>query len=62
MPIKQDTLVNGIDVVLHVGAGAYICGEETALLDSLEGFRGQPRLRPPFPAIAGLYARANRCK
>ena len=39
------------------GAGAYICGEETALLDSLEGFRGQPRLRPPFPAIAGLYAR-----
>jgi NADH-quinone oxidoreductase subunit F len=42
---------------LHVGAGAYICGEETALLDSLEGFRGQPRLRPPFPAIAGLYAR-----
>ena len=50
-------LGNGIDVVLHIGAGAYICGEETALLDSLEGFRGQPRLRPPFPAIAGLYAR-----
>lgn len=50
---------SGIDLelVLHVGAGAYICGEETALLDSLEGFRGQPRLRPPFPAIAGLYAR-----
>jgi NADH-quinone oxidoreductase subunit F len=46
-----------LEVVLHVGAGAYICGEETALLDSLEGFRGQPRLRPPFPAIAGLYAR-----
>jgi NADH-quinone oxidoreductase subunit F len=44
-------------LLLHVGAGAYICGEETALLDSLEGFRGQPRLRPPFPAIAGLYAR-----
>jgi hypothetical protein len=41
---------------VHSGAGAYICGEETALLDSLEGFRGQPRLRPPFPAIAGLYA------
>ncbi len=36
--------------------GAYICGEETALLDSLEGFRGQPRLKPPFPAVAGLYA------
>jgi NADH-quinone oxidoreductase subunit F len=50
-------LGNGIELVLHVGAGAYICGEETALLDSLEGFRGQPRLRPPFPAIAGLYAR-----
>ena len=46
-----------LDLVLHVGAGAYICGEETALLDSLEGFRGQPRLRPPFPAIAGLYAK-----
>jgi NADH-quinone oxidoreductase subunit F len=41
---------------VHAGAGAYICGEETALLDSLEGRRGQPRLRPPFPAIAGLYA------
>jgi NADH-quinone oxidoreductase subunit F len=45
-----------LEVVLHAGAGAYICGEETALLDSLEGFRGQPRLKPPFPAVAGLYA------
>jgi NADH-quinone oxidoreductase subunit F len=54
---KAGHLGKGIDIVLHVGAGAYICGEETALLDSLEGFRGQPRLRPPFPAIAGLYAR-----
>src|SRR5919205_3184562 len=45
-----------LELVVHSGAGAYICGEETALLDSLEGFRGQPRLRPPFPAIAGLYA------
>lgn len=45
-----------LDVVVHTGAGAYICGEETALLDSLEGRRGQPRLRPPFPAVAGLYA------
>jgi NADH-quinone oxidoreductase subunit F len=44
-----------LDVVVHAGAGAYICGEETALLDSLEGRRGQPRLRPPFPAVAGLY-------
>jgi NADH-quinone oxidoreductase subunit F len=44
-----------LDIVLHRGAGAYICGEESALLDSLEGFRGQPRLKPPFPAIKGLY-------
>lgn len=44
-----------LDIVLHRGAGAYICGEESALLDSLEGYRGQPRLRPPFPAIKGLY-------
>ena len=46
-----------LDVTVHAGAGAYICGEETALLDSLEGLRGQPRLKPPFPAVAGLYAR-----
>ncbi len=45
-----------LEVVVHAGAGAYICGEETALLDSLEGYRGQPRLKPPFPALAGLYA------
>jgi len=45
-----------LDLTVHAGAGAYECGEETALLDSLEGFRGQPRLKPPFPAIAGLYA------
>ena len=45
-----------VDVVLHRGAGAYICGEETALLNSLEGLRGQPRLRPPFPAVEGLYS------
>jgi NADH-quinone oxidoreductase subunit F len=44
-----------LDVVLHRGAGAYICGEETALLSSLEGQRGQPKLRPPFPAVEGLY-------
>ena len=43
-------------IVIHRGAGAYICGEETALLDSLEGRRGQPRTKPPFPAVAGLYA------
>lgn len=46
-----------LDIVVHRGAGAYICGEESALLDSLEGRKGWPRLRPPFPAIAGLYAR-----
>ncbi|GIU97332.1 MAG: NADH-quinone oxidoreductase, F subunit NuoF [Actinomycetota bacterium] len=45
-----------VDIVVHRGAGAYICGEETALLNSLEGLRGQPRLRPPFPAVEGLYA------
>jgi NADH-quinone oxidoreductase subunit F len=44
-----------VEVVVHRGAGAYICGEETALLDSLEGKRGNPRLKPPFPAIQGLY-------
>jgi NADH-quinone oxidoreductase subunit F len=44
-----------LEVTLHLGAGAYICGEETALLDSLEGKRGQPRTKPPFPAVEGLY-------
>ena len=43
------------DLYLHRGAGAYICGEETALLESLEGKKGQPRLKPPFPAGVGLY-------
>ncbi|MCY3905315.1 MAG: NADH-quinone oxidoreductase subunit NuoF [Caldilineaceae bacterium] len=46
-----------LDVVLHRGAGAYECGEETAQLSSLEGYRGQPRLKPPFPAVEGLYAK-----
>jgi len=45
-----------LEIVVHSGAGAYICGEETALLNSLEGLRGQPRLKPPFPATHGLYA------
>ncbi|MBP1766437.1 MAG: nuoF [Candidatus Aminicenantes bacterium] len=45
----------GLDVVVHRGAGAYICGEETALLESLEGKRGHPRLKPPFPASVGLF-------
>ena len=46
---------HSLSLVLHRGAGAYICGEETGLLDSLEGKRGNPRLKPPFPAIEGLY-------
>ncbi|HTU04067.1 MAG TPA: NADH-quinone oxidoreductase subunit F, partial [Trebonia sp.] len=45
-----------LDIIVHPGAGAYICGEETALLTSLEGYRGLPRNRPPFPAVEGLYA------
>jgi len=49
-------LFGDVEIVVHRGAGAYICGEETALLDSLEGRRGQPRPRPPFPPIQGLYA------
>ncbi|MBX6766186.1 MAG: SLBB domain-containing protein, partial [Actinomadura rubrobrunea] len=55
--LGKDILGSGydLDLVVHTGAGAYICGEETALLDSLEGYRGQPRLKPPFPAVAGLY-------
>jgi len=47
----------GLDVIVHMGGGAYICGEETALLNSLEGRRGEPRLKPPFPAVEGLYAK-----
>lgn len=46
-----------LDIVVHPGAGAYIAGEETALLNSLEGFRATPRLKPPFPAVAGLYSK-----
>jgi NADH-quinone oxidoreductase subunit F len=56
--LGRDILGKGfdLDVVVHRGAGSYECGEETALLESLEGRRGQPRLRPPFPAVQGLYA------
>jgi NADH-quinone oxidoreductase subunit F len=51
--LGTDILGSGYDLelIVHTGAGAYICGEETALLDSLEGYRGQPRLKPPFPAV-----------
>ncbi len=53
---RRPELLGDVTIVLHRGAGAYICGEETALLESLEGKRGQPRTKPPFPAVAGLYA------
>jgi NADH-quinone oxidoreductase subunit F len=52
---REAGLFGDIEITVHRGAGAYICGEETALLDSLEGRRGQPRPRPPFPPIQGLY-------
>jgi NADH-quinone oxidoreductase subunit F len=55
--VGANILGSGVDVEIHVhrGAGSYECGEETALLNSLEGLRGQPRIRPPFPAVVGLY-------
>jgi len=53
---KEAGILGDVQIVLHRGAGAYICGEETGLLESLEGKRGQPRSKPPFPAISGLYA------
>jgi NADH-quinone oxidoreductase subunit F len=57
--VGNNILGSGFDleIVVHRGAGAYICGEETGLLESLEGKRGMPRLKPPFPAIEGLYAK-----
>lgn len=57
--IGKNILGSGVDVELysHLGAGAYICGEETALMESLEGKRGYPRYKPPFPAVYGLYGR-----
>ncbi len=53
--VRDAGLLGDVTIVLHRGAGAYICGEESALLESLEGKRGQPRPRPPFPAVSGLY-------
>jgi NADH-quinone oxidoreductase subunit F len=53
---RSARLLGDVKLTIHRGAGAYICGEETALLESLEGKRGQPRSKPPFPAISGLYA------
>src|ERR1700751_5331778 len=56
--LGKNILGSGYDLELYVqpGGGAYICGEETALLESLEGKRGNPRIKPPFPAVQGLYA------
>ena len=51
----RNDILGGVTIVVHRGAGAYICGEETALLESLEGKRGQPRTKPPYPAVEGLY-------
>ena len=57
--LGRDILGSGfaLDVTVHLGAGAYICGEETAMLNALEGKRGEPRIKPPFPAVAGRYAK-----
>ena len=52
--VREAGLLGGVTIVVHRGAGAYICGEESALLESLEGKRGQPRSRPPFTAVSGL--------
>lgn len=54
---KEKGYLGSLEIVVHTGAGAYIAGEETAQLNSLEGFRATPRLKPPFPAIAGLYGK-----
>ncbi|MCK5270497.1 MAG: NADH-quinone oxidoreductase subunit NuoF, partial [Sedimentisphaerales bacterium] len=52
---REKGILSELDIIVHLGAGAYICGEETALIESLEGKRGNPRLKPPFPAVEGLY-------
>jgi NADH-quinone oxidoreductase subunit F len=59
--LGKDILGSGVDVdlTLHLGAGAYICGEETGLMNSLEGRRGEPRVKPPFPAVAGAFGKPS---
>ena len=52
---KEKRLLDHVDIIVHVGAGSYVCGDETALMESLEGKRGNPRVKPPFPANVGLY-------
>ena len=60
MPVCLGENIGGsnysLDIYVHRGAGAYICGEETALINSLEGYKGQPRLKPPFPTVSGAFA------
>ena len=51
--------ISSFDIELRLGAGAFVCGEETALMTSIEGKRGEPRPRPPFPAVKGLFGRAR---
>jgi NADH-quinone oxidoreductase E subunit len=53
---KADGKLADLDIIVHRGAGAYVCGEETALIESIEGNRGEPRIKPPFPAVEGLYS------
>jgi NADH-quinone oxidoreductase E subunit len=53
---KTDGKLADLDIIVHRGAGAYVCGEETALIESIEGNRGEPRIKPPFPAVEGLYS------
>ena len=52
---KKDGQLNHVDILVHKGGGSYVCGEETAQIESLEGKRGNPRVKPPFPANSGLY-------
>jgi len=52
---KKDGQLKDLDIIVHLGAGSYVCGEETALIESIEGKRGLPRMKPPFPAVSGLY-------
>ena len=62
--LGKNILGSGFDceIYVHRGAGAYICGEETALIESLEGKRGNPRIKPPFPAVKGVMGLPNCCK
>ena len=54
---KAKGVLGDFDIEVRMGAGAYVCGEETALLESIEGHRGEPRFKPPFPGVAGLWGK-----